>query len=41
MLIIIVFDLKYVVNKYGKKMVEDGYYLEIYLVEIEEKDMLV
>lgn len=23
-------DLKYVANKYGKKMVDDGYYLEIY-----------
>jgi topoisomerase-4 subunit A len=37
-LITTVSDLKYVANKYGKKMVEDGYYLEIYPAETEEKD---
>ena len=37
-LITTVSDLKYVANKYGKKMVEDGYYLEIYPAQSEEKD---
>lgn len=37
-LITTVSDLKYVANKYGKKMVEDGYYLEIYPAQSEEND---
>jgi topoisomerase-4 subunit A len=34
-------ELKYVANKYGKKVVEDGYYLEIYPAVNEEIEVIV
>src|SRR5690554_5385466 len=37
-LITTVSDLKYVANKYGKKMLDDGYYMEIYPAQSEEND---
>ena len=39
-LVTTVSDLKYSGNKYGKKMVDDGYYIEIYPAEADDEDIV-